>query len=92
MADARALHSSGLDPNVFPASPAVSLSPEIYPNTPPAPSTDPQNFPHLSLTYRADAELKSILQALPTKADIEALVGHVETANRKELRAVKQKV
>lgn len=40
----------------------------------------------------ADAELKAILQALPTRSDIEALVRRVEAAHRKEIRAVKQEV
>lgn len=45
-----------------------------------------------SQTYRADTELRSLIQALPTKADIVALIGTVEAAHRKELNAVKLEV
>lgn len=95
MADSHASHSAGLDPlayPAYPASPTGPLSLEIYPNTPPPLLMDLRNSPHLPLTYRADVELKSILQALPTKADIEALIGCVEATHRKELRAIKQEV
>lgn len=46
----------------------------------------------MPITFRADAELKAILQALLTRADIEALVGKVEAAHKREIRAVKQDV
>lgn len=43
----------------------------------------------LSHLYRADSELRSLLLALPTKADIVALIGMVEVAHRKELGELK---
>lgn len=48
--------------------------------------------PQPPLMFGADEELRAILQALPTKADIETLIGRVEAAHRKELHAVKQEV
>lgn len=92
MADTCASRSEGLDLLAYPASPAGSSSSEIYPTIPPAFLSDPRNSLHLPLTYRADAELKSILQALPMKADIEDLIGRVEATHRKEHCAVKQDV
>lgn len=45
--------------------------------------------PHLTpLTLRADAELRMLLQALTTRADIESLVGRLEASHRKEIVAV----
>lgn len=41
---------------------------------------------------RVDAELRSLLQALPTKADIVVLIATVEAAHRKEMNAVKADV
>lgn len=58
-------------------------------STPASRGPDPQQLQHLPLTYRVDEELRVILRALPTKAVIEALVGRVEEAYRKELGMVK---
>lgn len=92
MTGAHASYSAGLNPHTQPASPAGSQRPEIYPSIPPALSTDPRTSLQLPLMYRADEELRAILQALPTKADIEDLVGCVETTHRKEICTVKQEV
>lgn len=43
----------------------------------------------MPLTYRVDTKLQSLLQALLIKANIEALIGRVEAAYRKEIWAVK---
>lgn len=45
-----------------------------------------------SLLYRADPELCSLLRALPSKADIVALIGTVEAAHRKEITEVKAEI
>lgn len=37
-------------------------------------------------------ELKTMLQALPTKADIEQLIGRLEEAHQKEIREVKKDI
>lgn len=75
-----------------PTSPAVSSGSEAYPDIPPAFLSDPQGSPPSpSLTYHADTELRSLLQALPTKADIEALIGKVKAAHRQELQVVKKR-
>lgn len=75
-----------------PTLPGRSQSPALYPSSPAAPSTDPRSTLYLPLIYRSDEELNSILQALPTKADIEALVGRVEASHKKETWSVKQEV
>lgn len=46
--------------------------------------------PHLGTGV--DAELRSILQALPTKADIAALIATVEATHRTEMKAVRAEV
>lgn len=80
------------DPSVSPSS---SFAPEVDFNTPAVFSSNPQEsqHPHLTpLTPRADAELRVLLQALPTRSDIETLVGRLEATHRKEITAVWQEV
>lgn len=43
-------------------------------------------------THRDDSDLRSLLQALPSKVDTEALIGRVEAAHRQELRVVRKEV
>lgn len=69
-----------------------SRSPILYPNSSVPAESEAPGTPHRPFMLGADAELKAILQALPTRADIEALVGRVEAARKKEIRAVKQEV
>lgn len=92
MADPQGLHSEAPEPHGSRVSSAVSQGSEAYPDIPAAFLSDPRGLPCPTLTYRADAELRSLLQALPTRADIEALIGRVEEMHRQELRAVKTDV
>lgn len=76
-----------------PNSPAVSSRSDPCLGIPSAFTTDTESPPHSSSQpCRVDAELRSLLQELPTKADIEALIGKVEAVHRKELKAVKADV
>lgn len=61
-------------------------------DTPAVFRSDPQGSQNLPLTLRADAELRVLLQALPTRSDIEALIGKFEASNCKELMVVKKSV
>lgn len=45
--------------------------------------SDSQDSLHQPLTLRAGAELRALLQALPTRTDIEALIGRLEAIHRK---------
>lgn len=51
-----------------------------------------ESFYCLSHTLGGDAELRSILMALPTKTDIAALIATVEATHRKEMQAVRAEV
>lgn len=63
----------------------LGITPDFHPDT--GELSQPFSQP-----YSVDAELQSLLQALPTKADIAALFGTVEATHRKELNAVKSDV
>lgn len=73
-------------------SPESSRSPILYPGSPATSSAHPWSEGPLPPSYRTDPELMAILQALPTKTDIESLVGRVEAAHRKGIQAMKQEV
>lgn len=73
-----------------PESSEGSRSPVVYPSSPGMSTEIRGNMTPLPVTFRADAELKAILQALPTRADIEALVGKVEAAHKREMKEIKQ--
>lgn len=92
MADPWSSRSQTPDRMVTPDISEGSRSPKLYANSPDPAEVDLNRSPRQPFMVGADAELKAILQALPTRADIEALVGKVEAAHRKELRAVKQEV
>lgn len=93
MADARAsmagTQATGNSPN-----PQVEpVIPDSFLDTPPDFHPDPGGPSQpSSLLYRTDTELRFLLQALPTKADIVAFIGTVETAHRKELKEVKSEL
>lgn len=55
--------------------------------------TDSQeSISHAPLTLRADAELRALLQALPTRADIEAILNRLEESHKQEIAAVRHDV
>lgn len=70
--------------------PMASYMMEAGPGTPAVFGPDPGDsfHPHLTpLTLRADAELRALLQALPTRADMESLASRLETS--KDIEAVR---
>lgn len=84
------LHEA-LDPQDPPASPAISSVSEAYSDSPPAFRSDlrgsSQHPP--SLTLRTVDELRSLFQALPTKADI-VLISSLEETHRQKFQEVKK--
>lgn len=79
------------DPGVQPASPAASVSSDYYADSPmafrsvPGPSSQP-------LTLCIHSDLRALLHALPTKADIEALFGRLEEQHHKDFVEVRWEV
>lgn len=69
-----------------------SRSPVLYTGSPAASTSNQGPLPCLQGTYGVDEELKAILRALPMRADIEALVGRLEAAHKKEISEVKKDV
>lgn len=93
MADPRAAPPGNHASHSSPALPAASMSSEAYPDIPPAFLSDPRrSSPYPPTTYQEDNELRTLLQALPTKSDMEALIGRVEAAHRQELQIVRKEV
>lgn len=92
MAAAHASLAASSTHDIPPDSPTGSQSPEFLANVLPSRSSGSRTPSQTPLLFGADEELRAILQALPTKADIETLIGKVEAAHRKEIRAVKQEV
>lgn len=75
-----------------PASPVAFMELDCYSDIPAALQTGAQT-PTLGLREAAaDAELWALLKALPTKADIESLIGHIESQHRKEMKAVRGEI
>lgn len=73
-----------------PVSPAVSSELEAYSDAPAASCLGPPDFSHQPLTLQTDDELRNLLQALPTKTDIKALIDRLEETYRLELQKVKK--
>lgn len=92
MAEPRALDSCAPVGEADFAASEGSRSPVLYTGSPAASTSNQGPLPYLQGTFGADEELKAILRALPTRADIEALVGRVEAAHKKEIHEVKQDV
>lgn len=53
---------------------------------------EPSQTPHKPLTLRVDAELRALLQALPIRADIEAIVSRLEASHSQEIAVLRQEV
>lgn len=81
-------HHGALDSREPPASPTSTAS-DAFSETPAAFRPDIHGSSPQPLTFRADDELWVLLQALPTKANIEALIGRLKDAHRQELQALK---
>lgn len=92
MVELRGLLQEALDSHKLPASPAISSASETYSDTPAALRSDPPVSSQKPPTLRVDAELKFLLQALPTKADIKALIDRLEETHRQELQDIKKDV
>lgn len=71
----------------------LSVAPDMDFTTPAVFRPDSQKHaqsPHTPL--RADVKLRALLQALPTRSDIEAIVSRLEATHRKEIEVVRQEV
>lgn len=57
------------------------------------PESQDLTYPHSTpLTLRADAELRALLQALPTRANMESLANRLETSHRQDIAAVRSDI
>lgn len=72
-----------------PASPAASMESDSYSDTPTALQPGSQTQVTGLRETGTDAELWALLKALPTKTDIESLIGRIEQQHRQEMREVK---
>lgn len=70
-------------------SPVASMESEAFLDTPGVFHSDSQGKQHQALTLRADAKLGTLLQALPKRSDIKALISRLEATHRKELAEVR---
>lgn len=85
MADHTTSHHEGTHPQEPSVSPAASDASEVYSETQAVFHSEPQYSQQQPLTLRADTKLQALLQALPTRMDIEALIGKLEATHQKEM-------
>lgn len=69
----------------------LSVASNTYSAIPDILHPDLQSSQHQPLTLRADAELWALLQALPTRSDIKALISKLEATHHRELVAMKKR-
>lgn len=90
MAETRATQEELQASYMAPDSPTMS---ETYAELPNEFLSETRRLSHCPpATHRDDSDLRSLLQALPSKVDTEALIGRVEAAHRQELRVVRKEV
>lgn len=86
--DAPEVRSNPIPPKVLMASEANTTASSHIP-----PLSTQQMEQHSSpLTLRADAELRSLLSTLPSKADLKEMVRRIEESHRKDILSVRAEV
>lgn len=86
MVDTRGGTEEARDRDVQPTPPAASMESDSYSDTPAV--LQPESRTPIAGLRKAgrDTELWALLKALPTRANIELLIGRIETQHRKEMQ------
>lgn len=91
MAELRSFSHEASGPHTQPVSPAVSSASDAYSDTPPDLRADLQGSPLHPSSLQMILELRTLLQALPTRMDIEALITRLEEQHLRDIQRINRR-